>query len=70
MALLHAPKEHPICKSGIMMGTMLLDWGVQYLDIKESNNTRRFVSGILGGYGAWTIYRIVCKRVLAGIIGE
>lgn len=30
---------------------MFLDWLVQYLKIKESNNIRRLITGILGGYG-------------------
>lgn len=30
---------------------MLIDWLIQYLNIKESTNTRRFATGILGGYG-------------------
>lgn len=30
---------------------MFLDWLIQYLKIKESNNIRRLITGILGGYG-------------------
>lgn len=33
---------------------MLFDWGIQYIGVLESNNTRRFITGILGGYGCWS----------------
>lgn len=32
-------------------GIMFIDWLVQFLKIKESNNIRRLVTGIIGGYG-------------------
>ena len=30
---------------------MFIDWALQYKKIKESTNMRRFVTGILGGFG-------------------
>ncbi|MCM1329325.1 MAG: DUF2085 domain-containing protein [Ruminococcus sp.] len=30
---------------------MFLDWLIQHLKIRESNNIRRFITGIIGGYG-------------------
>ena len=30
---------------------MFMDWFIQYIKIKESNNTRRFITGLIGGYG-------------------
>ncbi len=36
-----------------LSSVMLIDWGIQYLGIKESTNTRRFVTGFIGGFG-WT----------------
>ena len=43
---------------------MLLDWSLQFLGIKESTNKRRFITGILGGYGIgvfqiWSVFQIV-----------
>ena len=35
--------------------TMFADWYIQYIGELESTNKRRFVSGILGGLGCWTI---------------
>ncbi len=34
---------------------MLLDWLLQAMKIKESNNGRRLISGILGGYGVMSV---------------
>ena len=34
---------------------MFTDWYIQYLDIKPSTNTRRLITGILGGYGVMGI---------------
>ena len=53
---------------------MFVDWFLQYIEIKESNNRRRFITGILGGYGCWaeeiglvnkmlsTIKNTACKK--------
>ncbi len=45
---------------------MFADWSVQYVGIKESNNKRRFITGIFGGLGCWFIIfhmikKLVCK---------
>lgn len=33
---------------------MFVDWLVQFIKIKESNNVRRLITGILGGFGIIT----------------
>lgn len=33
-----------------------IDWLIQFIKIKESNNIRRFITGILGGYAVFGIY--------------
>ena len=33
---------------------MFLDWLIQYLNLRESTNTRRLITGILGGYAYFT----------------
>lgn len=38
-----------ICLVG--SGLMLIDWLLQYVKLLTSNNVRRLVTGILGGYG-------------------
>ncbi|OKZ36229.1 MAG: hypothetical protein BHV86_09575 [Eshraghiella crossota] len=39
----------------IMAGVMLTDWSLQYFGIKESTNSRRFVTGLIGGFGLNTL---------------
>lgn len=45
-----------ISTSSIMLMIMGIDWGVQELGIKESNNIRRLITGFLGGLGLFSIY--------------
>lgn len=40
----------------VAAGTMFLDWYVQHIGKLQSNNRRRFVSGILGGLGCWSLW--------------
>ncbi len=35
---------------------MLIDWGLQFVEIKESTNRRRLITGFLGGIGVHVIY--------------
>jgi len=36
--------------------TMFIDWCIQYLKIKQSNNIRRLLTGIAGGIGIMNIF--------------
>lgn len=54
---------------------MLMDWLLQYFNIRISNNRRRLITGILGGYGIMSIqlYGFItilkmCKRHLKFIL--
>lgn len=38
---------------------MFLDWFVQYVGIFESNNSRRLITGIVGGYSLTSFYILV-----------
>lgn len=38
---------------------MFIDWFLQYLNVKESTNLRRFFSGIFGGIGLIKIYHYI-----------
>lgn len=48
-------------------GAMFFDWYIQYIGKLQSNNTRRFISGILGGLGCWSLYidllKFICKKL-------
>lgn len=46
-----------VCFAGCII--MFLDWLFQYLNIKESTNIRRLITGIFGGYGVMGIQIIV-----------
>lgn len=35
--------------------SMLIDWSLQATNIKPSTNTRRFITGVLGGFGIMSI---------------
>ena len=40
----------------LMSNVMLFDWGIQYLNIKESTNQRRLLTGLVGGFGYSTLH--------------
>ena len=40
----------------LMSEIMLIDWGIQYLGIKESTNARRLTTGLIGGIGFHVLY--------------
>lgn len=40
----------------IMLSIMGADWLLQRLGIKQSTNFRRFITGIIGGFGLFTLY--------------
>lgn len=42
---------------------MFLDWFIQYKEWHESTNIRRFITGVLGGYGILSI-QILCIRTI------
>ena len=53
----------------LFCAVMFLDWLIQYMEIRESTNRRRLMTGLLGGYGvmsleiAWiaAAVRLACK---------
>lgn len=51
----------------VLSFVMFLDWFVQRTGIRESNNIRRLVTGLLGGYGFMTLqmygYRFLLSLV-------
>ena len=66
-AVLFFKKRLPIPLCIAMSSLMLLDWGIQYLEIKESTNTRRLITGLIGGFGYTTLhlhfYRFIYKKI-------
>lgn len=47
---------------------MFVDWWIQYLNIKESNNIRRLFTGILGGIGIFSLFVIIVENIIKLII--
>ena len=43
--------------------TMLTDWSLQALKIKESTNKRRFLTGIIGGLGIMTLWIHLISKI-------
>lgn len=58
----------PLYIGFILAGIMLLDWGIQYLGILESNNIRRLATGFLGGLGTWTVIFNIVNILYRNII--
>lgn len=46
---------------------MFADWLIQYLQILESTNIRRFVTGVMGGYSIFTLQLLTVKQVVQWI---
>lgn len=44
----------PVCIA--MSFVMLIDWGLQAAGIMKSTNIRRFITGLIGGFGYSTLY--------------
>lgn len=49
------------------MFIMFFDWFIQFIGLKESNNVRRFLTGILGGIGLWSIGLYVLFTIITCI---
>lgn len=62
----------PFYLSAVFLFIMFLDWYLQYKDIKESTNFRRFITGNLAGIAQISILLNICIWILTrlgGIIG-
>ncbi len=46
----------PYYIAALLLAVMGADWLIQRLRIRESTNTRRFITGILGGFGLFCVY--------------
>ncbi len=53
-AILKKTASIPVAVFFLML--MGADWGIQEAGTKESTNSRRFVTGFLGGFGLYTLY--------------
>ncbi|MDF2819932.1 MAG: hypothetical protein K0R15_373 [Clostridiales bacterium] len=57
LELISLPFIQPNLYIGLICSAiMFLDWFIQFINILPSNNHRRIVTGILGGYGIMSIF--------------
>ncbi|MDE7311063.1 MAG: DUF2085 domain-containing protein [Eubacterium sp.] len=54
----------PMHISILLLAVMGFDWGIQELKIKSSTNCRRLITGILGGFGMFSIYANIIKFLI------
>lgn len=57
----------PVSFCLVCLGLMFLDWLVQYVGLLESNNMRRLLTGVLGGYGLLTLEIHAIRWLIAAI---
>ncbi len=60
-------KKIPLKTCFLLSSVMLIDWMVQYLEIQESNNKRRLVTGLIGGFGYSTLHLYFYKYIFDNI---
>lgn len=46
---------------------LLVDWLLQAMEVRESTNKRRLISGVLGGYGIMSLQMFIVRKVIKGI---
>lgn len=70
-ALLAAAFKIPVSfgLSVFLLAVMGADWCLQAFRIRESTNPRRFITGICGGFGLFSLYRIAAAKALALLRG-
>ena len=49
---------------------MFIDWLIQYLDIRESTNIRRLITGVIGGYSLTTLYCMTIKYAIRLLLNK
>lgn len=63
-ALIAFPFRIPLSVCIACLAVMGLDWSIQELGIKSSTNPRKFLTGILGGFGLFSLYVNIFKLFL------
>lgn len=56
--------KFPLVLGFCFASIMAIDWAAQYFSIKKSSNLRRFVTGILGGFGFWDCIFLIAQRII------
>lgn len=53
--------------SAILLLIMGIDWFIQYIDLLESTNVRRLISGSFGGFGLFNLYGFFITSIIKNI---
>lgn len=53
----------PLWFSIFLLSVMGFDWGIQELHLLTSTNKRRLITGLLGGFGLFSIYGYLFKKI-------
>lgn len=53
----------------VFCALMFIDWFLQYKNILRSNNIRRLITGILGGYALTSLYIILILKLIEALTG-
>ncbi|MGL4362434.1 MAG: DUF2085 domain-containing protein [Cellulosilyticaceae bacterium] len=53
--------------SFVCCGIMFIDWFVQYIQVLQSNNIRRVITGIIGGYGFISLVINIILLIIRGL---
>lgn len=53
----------------VFCALMFIDWFLQYKNILRSNNIRRLITGILGGYALTSLYIILILKLIEALAG-
>lgn len=57
-------KDISFRKTFLCLAIMGVDWGLQEIRIKESTNFRRLITGVLGGFGFYSILVGILKKCI------
>ncbi|MBP3796583.1 MAG: DUF2085 domain-containing protein [Ruminococcus sp.] len=68
--LIGIKKAIPIRLAAVFCGITLADWSLQRLEILESSNRRRLVTGFLGGIGQAAAYSWLIKKLFLKLTGN
>ena len=52
----------------LLLVPMGIDWGLQFLKILKSDNIRRLITGLLGGFGLTYVYFYIIEGIVKGVI--
>lgn len=56
----------PLRFSAMLLALMGIDWGIQEIGLCPSTNRRRFITGVAGGFGLFSIYLLLFRNLIRG----